>query len=67
MDTTAAPKRHVLTVFEVADRAGVSIHTVRRAIAAGQLPATRVGPGQRILRVWPADVDRWLGYEPEVP
>ncbi|HEX5494447.1 MAG TPA: excisionase family DNA-binding protein, partial [Mycobacteriales bacterium] len=36
--------RHYESLTEAADRIGVSTRTVRRWIAAGQLPAYRMGP-----------------------
>lgn len=41
----------LLTVKEVAARDNCNEKTVRRAIAAGLLEATRVGPGGRLLRI----------------
>lgn len=46
--------RTLLTVREVAELDNCSEKTVRRAIAAGQLEALRVGPGGRLLRIDPA-------------
>lgn len=43
-----------LTIAEAASAYGVSPKTMRRYIAAGRLPAVRVGP--RLLRVDPDDV-----------
>lgn len=40
-----------LTVQEVAKLDSCSEKTVRRAIAAGLLEATRVGPGKRLWRI----------------
>lgn len=40
---------------EAATRAGVSPRTIRRYIAAGHLPAYRLGP--RLIRVAVADLD----------
>ena len=45
----------LLTVQEVALLDRCSEKTVRRAIAAGQLRALRVGPGGRLIRINPAD------------
>lgn len=51
---TTDPSRTLLTVRDVADLDKCSVKTVRRAIAAGQLPALRVGPGGRLIRIDPA-------------
>lgn len=48
----------LLTLEEVAKILQVSIRTVRRYIAAGQIKATRVGV--RLLRVRPADLEAFL-------
>ncbi|MBB1492703.1 helix-turn-helix domain-containing protein [Paracoccus sp. MC1854] len=48
------PERQLLTVRDVARLDGVSEKTVRRAIQVGLLPALRIGPGQRLLRIHPA-------------
>lgn len=45
----------LLTVQEIAALDRCSVKTVRRAIDAGLLPALRVGPGGRLLRVTPAN------------
>ena len=46
-------QERALTISEVADLDRCSEKTVRRAIAAGLLEATRVGPGGRLLRIAP--------------
>src|SRR5690242_7915385 len=51
MSTFAA--RRVLTVADVADLAQVDERTVRRAAAAGTLPALRLAPGGRLIRFRP--------------
>lgn len=45
-----------LTVSQAAKRIQVSEATVRRLIAAGHLQSTRVGLGQRALRIH----ERWI-------
>lgn len=47
-------EERTLTVAEVAELDRCSEKTVRRAIAAGLLEATRIGPGNRLLRITPA-------------
>lgn len=49
----ADPPRTFLTVKEVAALDQVSVKTVRRAIAAGQLKVVRVGPKGRLIRIDP--------------
>lgn len=45
-----------LTIAEAAELRGVSTKTIRRWIAAGLIPAYRVGP--HLIRLDPADLDR---------
>jgi excisionase family DNA binding protein len=49
--------RRLLALSEVAALCGVSRATVRRLIAAGELPASRVGGQIRVERL---DLDRYL-------
>lgn len=58
--SNASTDRVWLTLEQAADRAQVSIPTLRREIHAGRLRAVRVG-GRRLLRLTPAMVDAWLG------
>ena len=51
-------RREYESMLEAAARTGVSVRTLRRRIAAGQLRAYRSGP--RIIRLDPKDVDRLL-------
>lgn len=46
--------RKLLSVREIAELDGTSEKTVRRAIAAGLLPAVRIGPGGRLIRIDPS-------------
>ncbi len=55
MTDTQTTAEKWLTLAEVAAMHKASIKTVRRWIAAGILPAYRVGP--RMLRVRPADAE----------
>ena len=50
---------NLLTVRDIAERDSCSEKTVRRAITAGLLEATRVGPGGRLLRIYPAAHERY--------
>jgi excisionase family DNA binding protein len=65
MQSLGTPRRLVMTRGEAADAAFVSVATVDRAIASGDLPAIRVGPGRRLVRIRRADFDRWLTHSEE--
>jgi len=56
MTTTA--RREFETLASAAERTGLSIRTLRRRIASGDLAAYRSGP--RVIRVDPDDVDRMM-------
>ncbi|NHA68636.1 excisionase family DNA-binding protein [Phycicoccus sp. CMS6Z-2] len=60
MTTTTAPRKYE-SLAHAADRTGVSVKTLRRRIACGQLAAYRTG---RLIRLNPADVDRLLKRMP---
>lgn len=62
MPTPSTPHRQFESLAAAAERTGLSVRTLRRRIAAGQLPAYRSGP--RVLRVEPADVDRLMVLVP---
>ena len=49
--------RRLLTILETATALSVSVPSVRRLIAAGQLPAVRI---KRCLRVETRDLDRFI-------
>jgi excisionase family DNA binding protein len=51
------PERLLLTVSEVAEATGLSSNAVYRAIAAGELRASKL---RRRLRVQTADLDAWI-------
>lgn len=53
----AAPSERLLTCAEAAQRTGVHIETIRRAVRSGALRAGRAGRSPRIA---PADLDAWL-------
>jgi len=54
IDTTTRP---LLTAERVADHLQLSIRSVRRLIAAGELPSVKIG---RLIRVMPAALDAFL-------
>ncbi|MBD2759913.1 helix-turn-helix domain-containing protein [Yimella sp. cx-573] len=62
MTTSPTRRRQFESLADAAERTGLSIRTLRRRIAAGQLPAYRSGP--RVLRVDPTDVDRLMVLVP---
>lgn len=51
-----------ISLNEAAEVLGISVRTLRRRIAAGELPAFR--SGRRIIRVRVADLDRILRRVP---
>jgi excisionase family DNA binding protein len=58
-----APMRY-LSPAEVAEQLGISLRRVRRHIASGELPASRIG-SSHLLRIRAEDVDALL--QPVVP
>lgn len=46
----------MISITQAAALLGVSTRTIRRWIAAGELPATRIGP--KLLRIHTEDIDR---------
>ena len=52
-----SPGQRLLSAAEVAERCGMSLRSVRRFIAAGDLPVHRLG---RAVRVAEADLERFL-------
>ena len=56
-------RRSYESLTQAADRTGMSVRTLRRRIACGQLPAYRTG---RLIRVDPGDVDELLVRIPTV-
>jgi excisionase family DNA binding protein len=60
--STLERSRPLLRIPEVADRLAVSPATVRRLIAAGELPHVRVGRQIRFKRV---ELEGWLGPDRE--
>jgi excisionase family DNA binding protein len=57
------PRRY-LSPAEVAEQLGISLRQVRRHIASGELPASRIG-SSHLLRIRAEDVDALL--QPVVP
>lgn len=55
---TTKVHREFESLSSAAERTGLSIRTLRRRIANGDLPAYRSGP--RVIRVNPADVDHLM-------
>lgn len=51
-----------ISLSTAADILGISVHTLRRRIAAGELPAFRTG--KRIIRVRVRDLDKLLRRVP---
>jgi len=51
-----------VSLAQAADILGISVHTLRRRIAAGELPAFRTG--RRIIRVRLEDLERLLKRVP---
>jgi excisionase family DNA binding protein len=51
-----------LSIAAAAERVGVSIPTIRRAIESSALPAFRLG--KRLVRVRAADLDAWVTKQP---
>ena len=60
MYTLSANLQSFLTPQEVSDLLRISIHTVRRWIKEGKLPAYKVGRAWRIRKV---DLDEWLSQQ----
>jgi len=53
---TVTPSR-LLAVQETAERLAVSVDTIRRLIARGELPALKVG---KQIRLDPSELERWV-------
>ena len=56
------PGDRLLTPRQTATLFGVSLRTIRRLVAAGELRCVRVG---RLVRFHPGDVSRWLSAHTE--
>ncbi len=55
---TTKVRREFESLASAAERTGLSIRTLRRRVASGQLAA--YGSGPRVIRVDPDDVDRLM-------
>ena len=55
---TTKVRREFESLASAAERTGLSIRTLRRRVASGQLAAYRSGP--RVIRVDPDEVDRLM-------
>jgi excisionase family DNA binding protein len=53
-------QQQLLTVQAVAQRLGQSRFSVYRKIAAGEIPAIRLGGGTAALRVRESELEAWL-------
>lgn len=51
-----------ISLSTAADMLGISVHTLRRRIAAGELPAFRTG--RRMIRIRVSDLERMLRRVP---
>lgn len=51
-----------ISLSAAADMLGISVHTLRRRIAAGELPAFRTG--KRIIRIRVSDLEKLLRRVP---
>jgi excisionase family DNA binding protein len=60
LSTNLTKEQSFLTPQEVSDLLRVSIHTVRRWIKEGKLPAYKVG---RVWRISKTDLDKWLNQQ----
>ena len=60
MQTYAPSGGRLLTLRETAERLHVSVDTVRRRIASGELPAVQLGGRGAPVRVDERDLQRWL-------
>lgn len=62
MAATATPIRRLVSLPEAADILGLSVKTVRRYIAAGDLDAVRLG--RRTIRIKTDSLDRLIDARP---
>jgi excisionase family DNA binding protein len=57
-----SPGERLLSPQQAAQLFGVSLRTIRRLVASGELRCVRVG---RLVRFHPGDVSRWLSAHTE--
>jgi excisionase family DNA binding protein len=62
MAATATPTRRLVSLPEAADILGLSVKTVRRYIASGDLDAVRLG--RRTIRIKSDSLDRLIDEHP---
>lgn len=62
MAATATPTRRLVSLTEAADILGLSVKTVRRYIASGDLDAVRLG--RRTIRIKTDSLDRLIDAHP---
>lgn len=62
MAATATPNRRLVSLPEAADILGLSVKTVRRYIASGDLDAVRLG--RRTIRIKTDSLDRLIDAHP---
>jgi excisionase family DNA binding protein len=62
MAATATPTRRLVSLPEAADILGLSVKTVRRYIASGDLDAVRLG--RRTIRIKTDSLDRLIDAHP---
>ena len=55
----------LLTVPQVAERTQLSVRSIRRKIAAGQLPAVQIGGPHTAVRVDERELNQFLYGEPK--
>ncbi len=60
MTSEGEQAQKMLTVNQVAARIGQSKWSVYRKVAAGEIPAIRLGAGRSALRVREVELERWL-------
>ncbi len=58
VSNTRAPRRHLVSLAEAAERAGCNPKTIRRRISDGSLTGYRMGP--RLIRVDADELDALL-------
>lgn len=62
MPATATPIRRLVSLTEAAEILAVSVKTVRRYVAAGDLDAVRLG--RRTIRIKAESIDRMIDTHP---